>query len=93
MRPDLFVATEIRFYPGRKWRLDLLVWASDVPLDKVPVAVEIRGDAWAGNFEKHAAFAERRYRFLAVTPQDIRTDVAVKRISACFWREASVLKG
>lgn len=91
-RPHWQVQTEAQFYPGRKWRLDVLIGnASGWPW----LAVEIQGGIWTGgkhgrgaglvkDFEKQAAIAEHGYRFLPVTPQDVRTGVALERILKCF---------
>ena len=93
-RSDLVVLPEQRFHATRRWRIDLLVGdASGWP----GVAVEIQGGIWTGgkhgrgsglvkDFEKQAAIAAAGYRFVPVTPQDVRTGVARARILACFSR-------
>lgn len=79
---------EVRFWPSRRWRIDILVADS--------VAVEVDGGGWimgrhsrgAGiekDAEKSAHIAMAGYRLIRVTPKHVKSGEALQ------WIEAAIL--
>ena len=79
---------EVKFYPGRRWRADLI---TDAVWGKPQVLIEVDGGSWiAGRHTSGAGFAADceklneatilGYRVLRFTPEMVESGVALKTI-------------